>query len=149
MDRYQNILKCLRQSWQQLRTLELTDSQRKDAFDLLIDQLIDLQYPTDSFQSSHRDNSVSKSTQNNPSLQPFDEWITISRASRITGRNRGTISKAASVGIIQNNGRRINYRRVLKSSVLLFHQASKEKKENKENSKEYYLRQRLENDISD
>lgn len=113
MDKYQNILKSLCQSWQQLMTLKLTDSQCKDALDLLTDQLKKLFVFTNSCQISQRNNSVSNSIQNNinfahdnewvdtecyfenPKNKDSEKWCNVTEAAKKAGRDRGVISRWA------------------------------------------------------
>ena len=119
-DNNQNILKCLRQLWQQFPKQELTESLRKDVFDFATDILKELFVFANSCQRSQKNNPISKSIQNKASLAPDDEcmdteccfensmnkdgekWYTITEAAKNAGRDSGVISRWAKDGKIHS-----------------------------------------------
>jgi len=135
MDRYRNILEIISRLKQQLLKLELTDIQRENILDQLHDLTKTLLFISIVSQSPQSQDplQITETT-----LHPLDEWITVSRAEVITGRNKGTFSRAASDGIIKSNGKKRSELRILKSSVLLYDLKLTEDKENKYNSRDFF-----------
>lgn len=143
MDKAQDIVQQFRLLRQQLTEIDLSVSQYTDVSEILFEIFKYIIHSKPPSQASNI--SSSDIPEYSKSLHPYDEWITLSRAETITGRNKGTFSRAVTEKKIASNGRRGRHRRVLKSEVLLFHHKLKENKENKDNSKSYYLTNSEEN----
>lgn len=135
MDRYQNILKSLRQSWQQLRKLELTDSQLKDVFDFTIDILKELFFISPLPRSSQSQNSRTNGLNNIKQTSVVDEPMTITEASELININKGTISRKINEGVIPSYGQN-RFKRIYKSDVLLLDRHMDELKEKKAKRKD-------------
>jgi hypothetical protein len=55
-----------------------------------------------------------------------EEWMTVTEAGKLLGKNRGTISHWAKTGKITDNGKKGHLRRVLKTDILLIKQVAEE-----------------------
>ena len=139
MDSYTRILQDFWESWQQLKKLELPYLQEKEAFDALFEKII-INTPNFTTHKTSPTNtkktSTANSTQNSNIMHPFDRWVSVSRASEMTGLNKGVISRLASKGLIFSNGKKGKDRKLLKSTVLLVAQARNEQEYLKEARKE-------------
>ncbi len=91
--------------------------------------------------------STAKNIQNSNIMHPFDGWISVSKASEITGLNKGVISRLASEGVIFNNGKKGRGRKLLKSTVLLVEQDRNEQEYLKDAKKEEHKINEIKNQI--
>ena len=55
-----------------------------------------------------------------------EQWVTVTEAGKLLGKNRGTISHWAKNGKITDNGKKGHLRRVLKTDILLIKQTTEE-----------------------
>jgi len=62
----------------------------------------------------------------NEETVPDGEWMTVTEAGKLLGKNRGTISHWAKTGKITDNGKKGHLRRILKTDILLIKQTTEE-----------------------
>jgi hypothetical protein len=99
--------------------------------------------------STNKKTSTEKIKQSNNTIPASNKWISVSKASEITGFNKGVISRLASKGVIINNGKKYRTRRLLKSSVLVVLQEREEKEHDRESRKEYFRIKAIKKQITD
>ena len=152
MNSYIQILQDLLELWQQLKKLELSNSQKKEALYAKCEQIIksNLDFPL--YKTSYtnpKKKAYAKGVMHSYLLHPLDEWISVSKAAEISCINKGVISRLASEGLITSNGKKGRGRKLLKSTVLLVKQDREDREELKEAREEKNKIKAIEKHIPD